>query len=138
MNTVVQTLGNKIRSPNQGLVSARAMRLRAGPAAARWFFLNHLNLELKFYLKEKPHGVPAVIQWVKNPSAVAQVAAVAQIKSLAWELSYAAGIKIKGERETGAPLPETVVDLQNFSRDWGKRSIQQWGRPGLGRKKSPT
>ena len=54
--------------------------------------------------------VPAVVQWVKNPTAVAQitakvwvwslaaaewVAAVAQIQSLAWEFPYATGVAIE-------------------------------------------
>ena len=34
-------------------------------------------------------------QWVKHPGAVASVAAVAQIQSLAWERLYATGAAIK-------------------------------------------
>jgi len=44
-----------------------------------------------------------VAQWVKNPTAVAQVTAVAQIQSLAQELPYAASaaMKRKGRRKEG-------------------------------------
>ena len=41
-----------------------------------------------------PRGVPAVVQRVKDPTAVAQVVAVAQIQSLAPELPYAMGVAV--------------------------------------------
>ena len=40
-------------------------------------------------------GVFTVAQWVKNPTLVAQVTAEAQVRSLAQELPYAAGVAIK-------------------------------------------
>ena len=36
-----------------------------------------------------------MVQFGKNPTAVAQIAVVAWIQSLAWELPYAAGAAIK-------------------------------------------
>ena len=44
-------------------------------------------------------GVPAVVQWVKNSTAVARITAVAQIQSLARELPYAVGAAIKEKKE---------------------------------------
>ena len=50
--------------------------------------------------KKKPLGVPTVAQWVKNPSAVAQVTVEARVWPLAWELPYTMGVarKLKKER----------------------------------------
>ena len=42
----------------------------------------------------KSLGIPAVVQWVKKPTAVGRVAVEAQIQSLAWELPYAAGMVV--------------------------------------------
>ena len=36
-----------------------------------------------------------MVQWVQNLTAVARVAAVPWIQSLAWKLSYAVGVAIK-------------------------------------------
>ena len=40
-------------------------------------------------------GLPALVQWVKYPIAVALVAVETRIQSLAWELPYAEGMTIK-------------------------------------------
>ena len=40
--------------------------------------------KLKKIKKKIPAGVPAVAQWVKNPTAVARVSAAAQVQSPAW------------------------------------------------------
>ena len=42
-------------------------------------------------LKGLSEGVPAVAQWVKNPTAVAQVTAEVQVQSLAQKLPHAKG-----------------------------------------------
>ena len=47
------------------------------------------------YISEGHAGVPPVAQWVKNLTAGAWVAAVAQIRSLAWEFSHARGVALK-------------------------------------------
>ena len=49
-------------------------------------------------------GVLTVVQWVKNPAAVAGVAIEARVRSLAWEFPYTMGViekekKKKKERE---------------------------------------
>ena len=49
-------------------------------------------------LKNKKGGVPVVVQWVKNPTAAAPVTAEVQVRSPAWELSYAAGVAKKKEQ----------------------------------------
>ena len=37
-------------------------------------------------------------QWIKNPTAVARVSAMAQTQSLAWEPPYAAHAALKGQK----------------------------------------
>ena len=44
-------------------------------------------------------GVPAMAQWIKNPTAVARVSAMAQTQFLAWEFPYAISTAI--EKKTG-------------------------------------
>ena len=44
-------------------------------------------------------GVPAVVQWVKNSTAVARITAAAQIQSLARELPYAVGAAMKEKKK---------------------------------------
>ena len=46
-------------------------------------------------MKSLKIGVPAVVQWVKNPTAVAQVAVEEPVRSLAWELPCASGVALK-------------------------------------------
>ena len=46
-----------------------------------------------------PNGVPAVAQWVKNPTAAARVATEAQVQFLARELPYAVGVTIKKKKK---------------------------------------
>ena len=46
-------------------------------------------------LKRQSYGVPAMAQWVKNPTAAAQVAMEAGIRSLAWELPCVLDATIK-------------------------------------------
>ena len=54
--------------------------------------------------KEYPVGVPAVVQWVKDPvTAVAKVIVAAQIGSLAWEPLYASG-EAQKEKTKQKPL----------------------------------
>ena len=40
-----------------------------------------------------------MVQWIKNPTAVAPSAAVVCIQSLTWELPYTAGVAIKKEKK---------------------------------------
>ena len=84
---------------------------------------NYLTSQMfSCFIYKTKGGVPAVAQWVKNPTAAVwvyaeawvwspawhsglqgsgidaaaiQVSAMARIQSLAWELSYAAGVAIK-------------------------------------------
>ena len=42
-----------------------------------------------------------MVQWVKNPTAAAWVAAMAQVQSLAWELPYARDAAIKKKKKNG-------------------------------------
>lgn len=51
------------------------MRLRAGPASVRGFFLRHLSLELKLYLKDKPtsrhrYGLAGIFQGMTSRRSV--------------------------------------------------------------------
>ena len=45
-------------------------------------------------------GVPTLAQWGKNPTAVAQIATMAWIQSLAWELPHAVSVVIKKQNKT--------------------------------------
>lgn len=40
-------------------------------------------------------GIPAMVQWIKNPAATAWIAAEVQIQSLAQELQHAEGVAKK-------------------------------------------
>ena len=61
-------------------------------------------------------GVPTVVQWVKNLSAVAWVASEAPVLSLAWELPYAAGAAIK-KKQNKTGLPVVVQWLMSWTRN---------------------
>ena len=60
--------------------------------------------------KEAPR-IPALVQWVKNPTIVAWIIAAVWIPSLAWEIPYALGVyththkHIKRLQKTPLPLP---------------------------------
>ena len=79
-----------------------------------FFFIKYFILREHFVSKHKNSGVPAMARWVKNPTAVAQLAvevrvpslaegvkvsvvatAAPQIQTLAWELLFAIGVAIK-------------------------------------------
>ena len=55
-------------------------------------------------------GVPTMVQWVKNLSAVSWVASEAPVLSLAWELPYAAGAAIKKTKQNWTPCCGSVVN----------------------------
>ena len=66
----------------------------------------------QFLVKVSHVGSSAVAQWVKNPIAMAQVAAKAQVQSLAWELPYAAGVAIE-QNKTKQNKTLSLVALGN-------------------------
>ena len=47
-----------------------------------WFMLSYWIINNSF--KKKKKGVPAMVQWVKNLTVVAQVAVKLQVQSLTW------------------------------------------------------
>ena len=73
-------------------------------------------------------------QWVKNPTVVAQVTAVAQIQSLAQELPYAASaaMKRKGRRKEG----RTYFQLKIPTSKTPKKTEAQRQKEHLLRKRS--
>ena len=85
-----------------------------GSSSFFFFFFNYFIFKEYFLSKHKNSGVPAMARWVKNPTAVAQLAgevwvpsltegvkvsvvatAAPQIQTLAWELLFAIGVAIK-------------------------------------------
>ena len=58
-------------------------------------FQETASLTFGYYVKTSSLGVLTVAQWVENLTAAAQVAAVAQIQSQAWEISICLGCSHK-------------------------------------------
>jgi len=44
-------------------------------------------------------GVPALVKWVKDPTAATWVAVEARVQFLAWELPYSVGVAKKKKRK---------------------------------------
>ena len=71
-------------------------------------------------------GVLTVVQWVKNPAAVAGVAIEARVRSLAWEFPYTMGViekekKKKRKRERKEERKEKTPEQSVFDLKTGDK-----------------
>ena len=76
----------KVRNARQALGSEQMLKEYSHLSCGSGYFV---------FNKISSQGVPAVVQWIKNPTAVAQVAVEAQVQSPAWHNGFKGPIVAK-------------------------------------------